>query len=241
MLEGDILGTCFAIGDNHFLTAAHVVRDFAGDRDRLLVVGIYNPAGQFIGSEVVDSESFSLDIALLQLKHPSAGTVSHFQRFRWRSDTLPLLADVQTVGYAYGMQPKAQGKTILHRAFKGYLVSSPREYLPPSADMAFPAYELSFSAPRGLSGSPLFASTVPSHICGVVIGNSESKMLVLDSSETVSLGSATERVERYESLSLGLAIRSDAVMELKSRLLGVTLGEHLKDIGLLVDSPSAGG
>jgi hypothetical protein len=92
---------------------------------------------------------------------------------------------------------------------------------------------LSFSAPRGLSGAPLLTNDELAVVKGVVIGNSQSKMQVLSETERQSGSDWGKTTEVYESMSLGVAVRSVVVASLHSLLLGRTIGDHLREHGLL--------
>ncbi len=70
-------------------------------------------------------------------------------------------------------------------------------------------------------------------IHGMIIGNSESKMLVFRSEERDKNGDTVTAVEQYESLTLGIAITASEIIALPSKLLGSTIDEHLKDCDLM--------
>lgn len=101
------------------------------------------------------------------------------------------------------------------------------------AGPAFPAYELSFAAPRGLSGAPLLNTRGTVFLHGVVIGNSQSRVPVFRSEERVSDGSSATIVEQYEALTLGIAVEASTILTQTSKLLGKSVREHLADHGLI--------
>jgi hypothetical protein len=93
--------------------------------------------------------------------------------------------------------------------------------------LGFRAYELSFGAPRGLSGAPVFRNTESVQISGIVIGNSQSRMSILETEEVSDDGSSRTVVQQFESLTLGIAVQAAEVFEMTSELAGGKLGEHL--------------
>jgi hypothetical protein len=139
------------------------------------------------------------------------------------------LEEARTIGYAYGLQEVDGEKTIVTRAFQGRLVARVNRFKPLGhRGDVFPVYEMSFAAPRGLSGSPLLSAQGSIVVHGLMIGNSDSRMLVFASQETVQESRETTRVEHYESLSLGIATQGPFIMSLESRLLGTTIERHLE-------------
>lgn len=133
-----------------------------------------------------------------------------------------------SIGFPYALE-KELGQ-IGVRTFKGHVVAAgPTRSLPARPD----AYELNFQCPRGLSGAPLLAGSGSPVIAGVVVGNESSKMLVFSESEVVKESGTTTIVERYESLHLGLAVQSAAILRLEFKNLGRGLGDHLAAHGLL--------
>lgn len=138
-----------------------------------------------------------------------------------------MLADVQTAGFPYGFDPSRHILTL--RAYKGYIVSNGRfPRLPPIPR----CYELSFQAPRGLSGGPLWSSEPVPTLCGVVIGNQSTEMLVFSAREKLSEQTETI-VERFEAMQAGIAIQTTALLELRTPLFDGSLREHLTRVGLL--------
>ena len=101
------------------------------------------------------------------------------------------------------------------------------------AGSAFPVCELSFAMPRGLSGAPLLNSQGAVFVHGVVIGNSEARMLVFRSEERLTHGAVVAVVEQYEALTLGIAVEAKAVLTQTSTLLGKTIREHLVEHHLI--------
>lgn len=221
-ISGEILGSCFSIAPEFMLTAGHVVAAI-NDAASSGAIGLLEPATSRIHPiPIRDAENLDADIGLLRVA-PGART-AWFGRPWWRTDGLTMLNPVQAIGYPYGLREFSGGQLVLQRGFVGHVTSHIAEYVPIGMRTSkFGAYELSFAAPRGLSGAPLFATDGSYDVHGIVIGNSESSMLVFSNVERDETTSATTVVERHESLSLGLAVDASSVLSLRSRLLGATV------------------
>jgi hypothetical protein len=239
VLQGEIAGTCFALGHETFLTAGHVASNLPADGATTFgIVGAYRPdSQQFVGAIVRDVEILPNDIALLQVEYVLPEAQNWFHRLRWSTKPVIPLQAVKTVGYAYGIQRVGAKKAnIITRAFEGHVVAALEEFLPVGETTdPFSAYELSFQAPRGLSGAPLFGSGNPPAVVGMVLGNSESRMLIFrgDESEVKSDGTIVHH-EQYEAMSLGLAVQAKAIFDIESRILNGTVGKYLAEKGLLI-------
>jgi len=233
-IQGEIEGTAFALTSELFVTAGHVARTLADSSGRG-GVNITAPEGSRQSVAVVlDSEEIGSDMALLRVEHLAPESVRWVRHLRWAGRTLGALEPVATIGYPYGFYRDAEPIQIVSRAFSGHVVAALKSFKPMGSQLVpFPVYELSFGAPRGLSGAPLF-SLVGKELCvnGVVIGNSKSSMLILAQS-VEETESRTVRTEHYESLSLGLASQVSAVFAHQSRILGATIGHWLTEHGLL--------
>ena len=141
---------------------------------------------------------------------------------------------MRTLGFPYGSTEVDNQRGIMIRGFSGEVVAGRRRFRPPGfEDPAFSVYELSFSAPRGLSGAPLLHKD---EVVGIVIGNSDTSMLVHRSTETetVEAGERTKTtIEHYEKLTLGISVRSEEILRLESVLANGTIESHLRLHGLL--------
>ena len=69
---------------------------------------------------------------------------------------------------------------------------------------AYAAVELSFAAPPGLSGAPVFVDEFPLHVVGHVTENFQTSTIVESHEETVEAGSST-RVEYRSYITFGIA------------------------------------
>jgi len=144
------------------------------------------------------------------------------------------LEPVVTIGYPYGICRDTENPLIVARTFSGYVVAALPSFKPLGSKLSpFPIYELSFGAPRGLSGAPVL-SLAHGQLCvdAIIIGNSRSKMLIL-TEEVEETAARTLRTEQYEVLSLGVASRVSGIFNERSQILGDTLGNWLVTHGLM--------
>jgi len=228
-LSGEIRGTCFSIGENYMLTAAHVASGLSCATDTCTVVGLINPdTGYFKGALVDEIEMLPCHIGLIRVQFIVPQSAHWFYVLKWVESNLNPFDNVRCMGFPYGMHTVEDSKSCVQRAFQGHIVSNLLQFKPLGYEgEPFAVYELSFGAPRGLSGSPLLNTQGTLTINGVIIGNSESRMLVLQSEERQTAEEGKTVVEQYESLRLGIAVRIDQIFQLKSQMLGKTIGEYL--------------
>ena len=228
-MHGDVIGTCFSIAGGFCLTAGHVVRNLQALKGDFVPL-IATPTNEAWTAAVIqESEFLDADIGILQCITMS----DQLPTLTWNVDNLNVLASVKSFGYAYGTHFVERELMIVARAFKGEIVCTLPRFKPIGFDgPAFSVHELSFQAPRGLSGAPLLddGSDV---VKGVVIGNSQSEMIVSSEKETESNGDLIHSIERVERLTLGIAVRAVQVTTLNSVLLKGSIGAHLKTHGLL--------
>jgi hypothetical protein len=233
--HGDVLGSAFSLGSVYMLTAGHVA-DAVG-HDQTMVVGLTSPDGFFKSAVVSQVERLGADIALLRVEFIAPGSDSWVNPITWQEKPIEPFEIVRAMGYAYGLQVVGSQRSVVIRAFQGHVVSRLKAFLPVGWSSApFEVYEVSFAAPRGLSGAPLLTSAGHVMVHGIVIGNSESRMLVFRSEERVSEFNSMTSVEQYEALSLGIAVQASAVLNQRSELLGATIREHLAKHSLLASS-----
>jgi hypothetical protein len=224
-IQGDIQGTCISIGANTFVTAGHVAKELESRHEPALV-GIFAADESHMWAAPIESyEHLRCDLSLVRIEAPHAPYSEQILTLAWSSEPLGWCDNVETYGYAYGLH-QATRTTVLLRAFKGYVVCDPTDFT--RSGESFHAYELSFGVPRGLSGAPLFTHEKKLLVHGVIIGNSSSSMLVFDSKEVEQRTGHVVRVERYESLNLGIAVHGREVLGLESKLLRGTIGAHLQ-------------
>lgn len=224
-IVGEVLGTAFSVGGGFLLTAAHVVHEFQARRDDVALVA--TPAGEsWMASRVSQSEALDADIGVIECRKVG----ETLPALSWDVQNLDVLAPVRSFGSAYGTHVVDDERMIVARAFRGEVTCTLPRFKPIGLDgPAFSVHELSFQAPRGLSGAPLLDG-LSETVRGLVIGNSQTEMLLSFETETDSDGLSVERVER---LTLGVAVRARDVISRASMLLAGTIGSHLEVHGLL--------
>jgi hypothetical protein len=232
---GEVRGSAFRLAGNYFLTAGHVIESIPRTATDLAVIGLFDPRLQgFKGVSVDEAESLGSDIALLRVASDEPDLVAAIRCFRWDQRPLPTFSDVRSAGYAYGIHRGGDHQSLVIRGFKGHVVSTLLEFRPVGAKIdPFRVYELSFAAPRGLSGAPLYSASGPVAIHGLVIGNSETQTVVFRSVERAAEDGAMNTVEHYEALCVGIAVPAEIIMAKYSQLLGQTLREYIDNIKVL--------
>ena len=217
MLTRQVLGTCFSVGGGFFLTAAHVLTaalecERHGIGFPLEKVWQVSP---FLKTEIHED----IDIGIIQAELPN------YQSLNWNILPLGMWASARTIGYPYALDLEHIHLNV--RAFTGHIVSELTFY---GLSAKPRIYELSFQAPRGLSGAPLINEL--GEISGLVIGNKSTEMQIFSDREIIADGSKEIVVERYEALQLGIALISTSMLDLKTSILEDTLRNHLKMNGL---------
>ena len=236
--SAEVAGTCFLLGGPFYLTAGHVAAQHEADGRRSTVGLLSSHDGNWHATKVVEIELLPDDLAIIQLATNREPAPETELAFPWLDAGVAPLSDVWTVGYAYGLHTVRDRPMVLQRAFRGHIVADPAEFeIPARPRDPFAAYELSFQAPRGLSGSPLLMGLgehiSDQSIVGVVVGNSSSQMLVF-AEEDVDVGAAqTTIVQHWEKLSLGLAVQGQSILGRHSQLLGRSIREFLASRGRL--------
>ena len=212
-----VLGTCFSISGDLFISAAHVIRDAL----TYPWAGIGFPyEGVWQGSAFLDSEiQEDFDIGIVKAEVPTCVPL------KWSSNDLYMLQSVRTVGYPYALEFTPPQINI--RSFMGYVVSNQKF---PDLKAQPRIYELSFQAPRGLSGAPLFAGE---NVNGLVIGNRTTEMLIYRNKETVKDEQKETVVETYEALELGIAEQSSSILDIPFKMIGCTLRQLLSRNGMM--------
>jgi hypothetical protein len=186
-----IFGTAFAVSDDLFLTAGHVVEAAASVGD-VALGRLTAPASDGLFEVAADWEVFhGVDLALI--KCPGFSSTIYEMRF----DRLPIFSEVQALGFAYGLDPEFHN--YAPRGFLGHVVAGVQ--LLGWRTQPF-AYELSFIPPKGLSGAALEPKGFgPFKASGVVVG-----------ARAVQIEGSTTR--------LGIAIAAEELLRLSSRIVG---------------------
>ena len=215
ILLKQIYGTAFSIGSGFFLTAAHVINS-ASKHEYYGIGQIENQ--KWLSSVSTDMETITdYDIGILKVQNVDC------LEMKWNNITLPMSQKVQSAGYPYSYDNV--NIVINIRAFSGYIVSTPQFHSLPGKPSV---YELQFPCPRGLSGAPLFKPGNSPKIVGMIIGNHSTEMLVYSDKEIEEDTNNKTIVERYEALQLGIALQANSILDCHFKLLGCSLGSHLK-------------
>jgi hypothetical protein len=235
---GEVRGSAFSIGGDYFLTAGHVARAAAACPGGAVAV-VPDSRGDLRPARIVDSEILEGDVGLLRADVATIGSASmdssgSFYCLQWQTKQLNPFEIVRVVGYAYGVHTVDERRSLVVRGFQGHVTSHLMEFKPVGwKGSPFPVYELSFVAPLGLSGAPLLNASGTVQVHGVVIGNSESRMLVHRSDERLTEEGAVSTLENYEVLTLGIAVDASYVLALRSNLLGKPIRDHLEAFNLV--------
>jgi len=193
-------GTAFVIAPDLVATAAHVYRNAASCGEVALWRHRMTPGGvESHGFPVSDADVFDdIDLALLSCPRIDAPVLS------FEFEALPLFEEVQAVGFPFSLDPERL--IFVVRGFAGHVVAR-REHFRLKGQP--PCYELSFIAPRGLSGAPLLARRNDRVlVAGVVI---EEDGIEIDGIVT----------------KLGIALDAQEFLRVTSRLVDGTLAERV--------------
>lgn len=220
------------MGGAFLITASHVWDAIAQEPDRVVVGFDRNGQDSFL--RIAEAERLGADTSILRLETeiwPWAIVP------KWRDDVLPPLTTVRATGYAFGMHYVGSDLSLVQRSFQGQITCCIARYIPVGGvGEPYPIYELSFPAPRGLSGAPLLIGQ-PSKVCGVMTHSTESSMEIYRQEETTTSVEGneikSESFIRDEVLILGAASRSTWLLDRHSQLLGQGLRRHIEENGLL--------
>lgn len=236
-IEGEVLGTAFSLGDDFMITAGHVLRE-AQARGHSIVVGLSQPDGFFKAAKVTDSEQLQADISIFKVNYVYPESRNWFHGLKWRDNSLNPYCRIRSVGYGFGMHTVDDEKQVIVRGFEGHIVSVLSIFKPIGwIGKPFEVYELSFLAPCGMSGAPLLNSMGNVEVQGIIIGNSQSKMLVFRHEEKIKDSGNYTSVEQYEVLNLGIAVTAKVVLQQNSRLLGGSIRDYLTKQSLIEINP----
>lgn len=214
VFEGNLVfGTASYLGGDIFITAAHVLKS-ALELGQM-AVGFTSGVGIRVNcfSEYDLKEDFDIGFFRAKPENP--------KKFNWTFNELASLADVKAIGYPFATDN--ENFTINIRGFKGHVVSTGPHFRLKAKPMI---YELSFAVPKGLSGAPIIDEETK-EICGIVIENNETKIMVYNSGEVIKSNGNVEIVERYNSMNLGIGVQSVSLRKLKSNLFDGTFEEYV--------------
>ena len=237
VIEGDLLGTAFAIGKNFFISAGHVVHHFFEKEKHDLIVGIYDViSGVFTAAEVHEVEVLKKDIGILKIDPNIAEQSVSPMRLKWVEEPLYILDKVCTAGYPHGLHRLDDSKAIIIRGFSGNIISHHNRFRPISSDEeCTEVYEVSFKVPCELSGAPLLNTSGELHVHGILIGNWETRLSIRSFVEKEE----EKTIEQYDIQNFGIAVTVPEILRLHSSIIGGTIGDHLNENNLLIRSPSS--
>ncbi len=224
-----VYGTAFSLGNNFFITAAHVISRMNDNKHDFSGIGFYDLDTNMWGwHEIGNVEKiYDFDLAIFKSKISGVGI------FKWGFRQLPMLYNIQTAGYPNALIPDKDFLAI--RSFKGYIVATSHPKYDPRDKSG--CYELSFNCPVGISGAPIY--TDDAIIYGVIIGNISESTIVHSFKEIETVknnGGVKETIyERHEGIQLGIAVESYSLKNIKSDMLGDTLFNYLVNCNLQIE------
>lgn len=203
--------------DDVVVTAGHCVRE-----DAPFTTVFFPRANQYLRVESVE-------------RHPSADIAVLFAKPKVRSGDRVGYPDVAfwdgvsnwTLGeqvYAYGYPSEGGGATqaMTPRLFVGHYQRF-FEYASAPDAPSYLAGELSFPAPGGLSGSPLFRPGAQQMVTGIVTANYES-YAITDSVDEVRVDGSRYQLESRKVISYGLALMLSYVSDWLSEVIPAYAG-----------------
>ncbi len=217
--QRDILcGTCFSLKNGIFLTAGHVAE--AALQRKYCAVEIWEEGYKPYYFEKNDVEIFTdYDLAILKTKKAPPNVCE----FLWETRFQTSGPQVNAIGFAHGFDLEQKALTL--RKFTGFIVASLTycKNIPAKCG----GYELSFVSPTDLSGSPLLLNNV---LIGYIKGVSESKIRTKIYETVEKENDGIKRItEEYELVSFSIAVRTDAILSLQSKILGTTIIDYLRN------------
>lgn len=235
--NNQILGTGFYVGSGCLITAGHVIAALqAPGLKPLLVTPTPGEEGLTSVTVIQDLEPLRHDVGVIKVAMRPGATASE-PVVPWFADEVSAFDELWALGYPYGLLQAGGNQRLQIRCFRGHAVSNPSALeLPTDGGRPARVYELSFQAPRGLSGGPLYVVLRENSVAvaGVIVGNSSQSMVVHSATEVDASAAVVTIVERHESLHLGIAVQASQLLELQSRILSGSLAGHLSRHGALL-------
>lgn len=216
------IGTCSAFGSaTTFVTAAHVVSGRA--RKQVAVSHFGHSRYQFSPVKNIAVEE-RLDAALLDVVVEEPRWIqpfTHAMGAAWYG------SEVVSIGWPVDLlAPEADRETL--RCFRGH-VQRTFLYNPPGRG-AYPAFELSFPAPPGLSGAPVFLVDEPRTLLGIVTANFSTYSLIDATEEVTESTGGVRRTEYRSVITYGVATIAWHVWHaFEAQLPGVALANARPD------------
>lgn len=189
-------GTAFAIAEDLFLTAGHVVEGIEELGHGCL--GFTNGAGALIAApiEATHQLGHGVDVGVIRARVPPEAPPMRVHH--WKRDA-DMGAHVAAFGFPHGYD--ADAEAVVMRMFGGWVVSRGGFSDIPSGKKGIPRVELSFPCPKGISGAPLMTRHGLSRVLGVVVGNSAVSYVMGSTEED----EGAEKVEIRDTVFLGQA------------------------------------
>ncbi len=210
------IGTCSAFGSpTTFVTAAHVVEGRVPNQIAVNHCGHVVYPFSPVNGIIVDER---LDAALLDVVVEDARWI---QPFVYALGAVAYGSEVGSTGWPVDLVAPDAGRETL-RCFHGYIQRT-FNYAPPGRK-AYPAFELSFAAPPGLSGAPVFLAEEPRTLVGIVTDNFQTYSLIEETEEVRGSIGAAQRTEYRSVITYGVAVIAWHVWHVfEERLPGVSL------------------
>jgi hypothetical protein len=214
-----VYGTAFKLLQNTFMTTGHSVEAAQSERP----FGIGTPLevrGRVWIMPATAAEIIpEYDLGLIRVDEPDD---SRINALPWTMTAIGGGDYVMSGGYAMGLDLAEH--TLTCRSFRGNVVADLYKVTLLAGNPVY--YELSFAAPVGLSGAPVM--DINRNVVGYIIGNRQSGMETIVSREVSSDGAKEETFTRWEGISYGLAVSCHSLKDVKSELLGMSIGEFIQ-------------
>lgn len=226
----NIVGTAFAIGNNLYMTAWHVLEQAI--EFKLPAIGL---------QEKDDTDSFDFvpieeyeyhkeyDIAVFTVNHQERK--HNVRALPWISSPLAIFHPVSSMGYPYSFD--TEKKSLFPRGYSGNIVvgrtwRDRSNYLTANPEIL----EVSYISPRGLSGAPLIFNQ--KFICGVTLGNIGKYVEVVRAEHELTDEGLIIQETRFFH---GFGISFESLQNLSfGKLIDTTFKNHLDSVGLLKNS-----
>lgn len=226
----NIHGTAFSIGGGLLLTANHVVElaedVIQQDKDNLFALARFSSTARGLAAVTCNVVERWPDIDVCVI---GSTLLTDPENLMWAQQVLPVFSPVRALGYPGAADLQQDFVVVSVRGFSGTIVNGGLQRQLPGQPLG---YELTFSAPKGLSGGPLLQ--VNGAVAGMILGNSR---IVLDSQEVNEeriLDERTQTVKIFESkdfMNLGIAIAAPVLLELPLPS-GKKIRQHLANSGI---------
>ncbi len=227
MIPVEIQGTCFCIGKPYFLTALHVVREARTSEQTQ--IGYFEQ----LSSKCVNMSEYEVceefpehDLAIIK----SEAIFTHDKKpktFNWKGNELLIFEDVRAMGFPLGFD--AFKGISYGRGYSGTILCSTAFE---RGELKTNCYELSFQAPKGMSGGVLIDKWYNIH--GMIIGNSEKSMNVFYEKRVYE--DDEKKVKHIEEVNqttfIGLAVKETQIFKIDSKEFGMTIHDYLKKVSL---------